>query len=129
RLAVHPRPWVDVAVEDQRPDPLREKVRVGGAEHRAPGDPPVAQSPLAHGAAQEVHVPGRIRGRHMSQKAAVGLLTAATEGAVAPDPSRLLGLADGKGVAHLSDPGEEAVLVLLRVKALHRGAVAGAARV
>src|SRR4051794_13762338 len=82
QLPVRPRRRIDGSVEDQRPYSLREKVRVGGTEEGAPGNPPVGQSPIAHGAAQQVHVPGAVGGRHMSQKAAVGPAAAAAEAPV-----------------------------------------------
>jgi hypothetical protein len=124
--SVHPRHRVDVPVEHQRADPVREQVRVGGAEEGAVGKPKKVQLWLAHSLTQQLEVPRRVGRGHVLQKLTVALCAEFSEAGVPADPGVSL------GPAHREACGEvrkKAQPLLRGIEALDRGALTDPARV
>jgi hypothetical protein len=112
-----PRDRIQDAVDDERPDLLREQVRVGHAEIRAVRHARVGELAVADGGAQPVHVAGHVRGRHVVGDPSAAAVAGAHQVAVRGDP--LLDLVRGQ---REGERGEGRIPLLGVAEATQRGA-------
>ena len=115
---------IEDAVDDHRPDPVREHVRVGLTEDRPVGDAGVVQLRVADGLAQHVHIPGDIGGRHVSCDAAAALGAGRVDEEVCVHPQLLF-----SGIGRKRDRQEERAPLPVGTEAPKRGAARDPARV